>query len=324
MRVRLFLVSAVFIGSVYFFISSENELNAERETAVFTSASPQSESMATNASIPAVGTIPTKVQSEAAMNNTIPEQDTLLQEARGQTLMTALTLFWTQCGQQNNCDEMLAEKQLILTARRYQLLRNFPVNQQKEQRLMGESLISQDATLAEKVANVKAIRELVWGIDASLLFEEQAAYYNYRLSLVESNNLLSQTQDADEFIQEYNAMLEELGDDLLSFGLESEGAKYEEAVKLIPASMPAHEAARIKTELATQYLTAESQQDIASRANQVEQQQQEVMSYQQGLNELELTLANERATTKKTLTNEEWQGYTAERLYQYRLAFFRS
>lgn len=324
MRLRLFLVSAAFIGSAYFFISSENELNAQREVAVSTSASPQSESMATNTSIPAAGTIPTKVQSEGVINNTLPEQDSSLQEARGQTLMTALTSFWKQCSQQNNCDDMLAEKQLILTARRYQLLRNFPVNQQKEQRFMGESLISQDATLADKVANVKAIREQVWGIDASLLFEEQAAYYNYRLSLVESSNLLSQAQDADEFMQEYNAMLEELGDDLRSFGLESEGAKYEEAVKLIPTSLPVHETERIKKKLATQYLTPESQQDIASRANQVEQQQQDVVSYQQGLNALELTLANERTTTKKTLTDEQWQTYTAEQLYNYRLAFFRS
>lgn len=324
MRNRLFLVSAAFIGSVYFFISSENELNAEKEVAVFASASPQSESMATNASIPAAGTIPTKVQSEGVINNTLPEQDSLLQEARGKTLMTALTSFWKQCSQQNNCDDMLAEKQLILTARRYQLLRNFPVNQQKEQGLMGESLISQDATLADKVANVKAIREQVWGIDANLLFEEQAAYYNYRLSLVESNNLLSQAQDADEFIQAYNTMLEAQGDDLLSFGLDSEEAKYEEAVKLIPTSLSAHEAERIKTKLAAQYLAPESQQDIANRVTQVEQQQQEVMSYQQGLNALELTLANERATTKKILTDEQWQTYTAEQLYNYRLAFFRS
>jgi hypothetical protein len=324
MRVRLFLVSAAFVGSVYFFISSENELNAERETVVLTSPSHQSKSLVINPSIATTVELPNKDQKEAVVNTEVSEQDSLLQEARGQTLMTALTSFWKQCSQQNNCDDMLAQKQLVLTKRRYQLLRNFPVNQQKEQRLMGESLISQDASLADKVANVKAIREQVWGVDTSLLFEEQAAYYNYRLSLVESNNLLSQAQDADEFIEGYNTMLEALGDDLLSFGLESEGAKYEEAVKLIPTSLPAHEAERIKTKLATQYLTPEGQQDIASRANQVEQQQQEVMSYQQGLSELELTLADERATTQKMLNDEQWQVYRAEQLYNYRLAFFRS
>lgn len=324
MRVRLFLVSAAFVGSVYFFISSENELNAERAADVFDSVTHKSEPVPSNTSIPAAVAMATKAQKEVAINNTLPEEDTLLQEARGQTLMTALTTFWKRCSQQNNCDDMLAQKQLVLTERRYQLLRDFPVNQQKEQRLMGESLISQDASLADKVANVKAIREQVWGVDASLLFEEQAAYYNYRLSLVESNNLLRQAQDADEFIQEYNTMLEALGDDLLSFGLESEGAKYEEAVKLIPTSLPAHEAERIKAKLATQYLTPEGQQDIASRANQVEQQQQEVMSYQQGLSELELTLADERATTQKMLNDEQWQAYRAEQLYNYRLAFFRS
>ncbi|QFI37313.1 chromosome segregation ATPase [Moritella marina ATCC 15381] len=322
MRVRLFLVSVAFAGSVYFFISNENELNAERETVVVTSPSHQSKSLVINPSIATTVELQRKEQKEAVVNTEVSEQDSLLQEARGQALMTALTSFWKLCNQRHNCDEMLVQQQLMLTERRYQLLRNFPVNQQEELRLMGESFTSQNATLADKVANVKAIRELVWGIDARLLFEEQAAYYNYRLSLVESNNLLSQAQNAEEFIQAYNAMLEAQSDDLLSFGLDSEEAKYEEAVRLIPTSILNNEAADIKAKLATQYLTPEKQQDIANRANQVEQQQQEVMSYQQGLYELERTLANERLTTKKMLSDEQWQTYTAGQLYRYRLAFF--
>ncbi|MDX2320826.1 MAG: chromosome segregation ATPase [Moritella sp.] len=314
MRAPLILVSVAFIGSVYLFITNENELNSvENEQAIPKAPHLTAQPTATTSS---------QVKDKAPVNKVISEQETLLQQAEGQVLMTALTSFWQQCLQQRTCDEMLAQQQLILDEHRYQLLVHFPEHQQEEQRLMGESLISQDATLADKIANVNTIREQVWGDDAKLLFAEQDAYYNYRLSIADPNNLLSQTQNSDDFMHQYSVMLAEWGDDLATFGLDSDNAKYEEAVKLIPPSMPENEVARIMEQLAKQYLTANTQQAIASRAEQVDKQHQDVSDYQQGLNELEAILANERATSKQALSDEEWQVYKADRLYQYRLGFF--
>lgn len=307
------------MGSVYFFITNENELDAvKQEEAISTLPEAAHSNVQTSA------TTSSKTKAPIQANEAMPEQESLLDAVQGQALMMVLKSFWQQCSKLNNCDEMLAQQQLVLDDRRYQLLVNFPGNQQAEQRLMGESLLSQDASLAEKVANVKTIREQVWGKDASLLFEQQDAYYDYRLSLADPDNRFNQTQNADDFMNEYNEMLEEWGDDLDSFSLNSDIAKYEQALQLIPSSMPDNEAARIKDELASQYLTANDQQAIANRSEQVDAQQQEISDYQQGLNQLEVTLANERATSKQALSDEDWQVYKADRLYQYRLDFFSS
>ncbi|CAM3101951.1 hypothetical protein [Moritella viscosa] len=317
MRLTLLLISVAFIGSVYFFIINENELNAEKQE----SSIPASSEMVHSA-IQSTEIASNQAKEQMQVNEGMPEQDTLLKDAQGQTLMTAITSFWQQCRRHNNCDELLAKQRLLLDDDRYQLLVNFPVKQQEEQRLMGESLISQDASLADKIANVKAIREQVWGKDAAQLFQHQDAYYDYRLALADPENRFNQAQNADDFINEYNSMLAERDVDLDSFALSSDIAKYEEALALIPRSMPEDETARIKAKLASQYLTANEQQSIVNRDQQVDKQEQEITDYQQGLNELEVTLANERATSKKTMNDEDWQVYKAERLYQYRLNFF--
>lgn len=317
MRLPLLLISVAFIGSVYFFITNENELNAEKQESAIPALSETDHS-----TIQPTDIAPNKTKEKIPVNEDMSEPETLLQDAQGQTLMTAITSFWQQCRRENNCDELLAEQQLILDDARYQLLVNFPVNQQNEQRLMGASLISQDASLADKIANVKGIRELVWADDAALLFQQQDAYYDYRLSLADPESRFNQTQNADDFINEYNAMLAEQGDDLDSFALSSDTAKYEEALHLIPPSMPEDETARIKAELASQYLTANERQSIVNREQQVDKQEQEITDYQQGLNQLEATLANERATSKQTMSDEDWLAYKADHLYQYRLNFF--
>lgn len=317
MRLTLLLISVAFIGSVYFFIINENELNAEKQE----SSIPASSEMVHSA-IQSTEISSNQAKEQMQVNEGMPEQDTLLKDAQGQTLMTAITSFWQQCRRHNNCDELLAKQRLLLDDDRYQLLVNFPVKQQEEQRLMGESLISQDASLADKIANVKAIREQVWGKDAAQLFQHQDAYYDYRLALADPENRFNHAQNADDFINEYNSMLAERDVDLDSFALSSDTAKYEEALALIPRSMPEDETARIKAKLASQYLTANELQYIVNRDQQVDKQKQEITDYQQGLNELEVTLANERATSKKTMSDEAWQAYKAERLYQYRLNFF--
>jgi hypothetical protein len=317
LRLPLLLISVVFIGSVYFFITNEIKSNAVKQETVIPAFSKTINSITQRAEM-----VSNKAKEQMQVNEVMPEKNSLLQDAQGQMLIAAITSFWQQCRKHNNCDELLAKQKPLLDYGRYQLLASFPVHQQEEQRLMGESLISQSASLEDKIANVKAIRDLVWGEDAALLFQQQDAYYEYRLSLAEPDNRFNQTQNADGFINEYNAMLAERDGDLDSFALSSDTAKYEEALALIPTSMPEDEIARIKAKLALQYLTANEQQFIANRENQVDKQEQEITDYQQGLNDLELTLADERVTSKQAMNNEDWQTYKAERLYQYRLNFF--
>lgn len=317
MRVRLFLVSAAFAGSVYFFISSENELNEDKQS----EAAPLL-SAPVNSTLKQRGVVSNTTSKNIKLSSMKAEAASLLQSAQGQTLITALTAFWQQCNQEPHCDDMLLQQQLLLDEDRYQLLLNFPESLQAEQRLMGASLISHDTSLADKITNVQAIREQVWGEDAALLFKQQDDYYDYRLSLLDPNSRFNRSQDADDFISEYNKMLVEQGDDLTRVALSTDTAKYEEALKLIPSTMPEDQAVRIKDELASQYLTANEQQSIRHREQQIDAQNQDITDYQQGLNQLQTNLSNERDTTKKQMTNADWHAYKAERLYQYRLNFF--
>lgn len=319
MRLPLLLISVAFIGSVYFFITNENRLNTEKQESAIPALS-----NIVHSAIQPTEIASNKTKEKIPVNGALPKPDTLLQDAQGQTLMTAITAFWQQCRRQNNCDELLAKQQLLLDDARYQLLVNFPVNQQREQGLMGASLMSQDASLADKIANVKAIREQVWGDDTVLLFQQQDRYYDYRLSLTDPDSRFNQTQNADDFISEYKAMLEALDDDLASFSLNSDTAKYEEALRLIPSTMPEHEAVRIKDELASQYQTTNDQQAIRNREQQIDAQNQDVTDYQQGLSQLEISLSSERDSANNKMTDEDWLAYKADRLYQYRLDFFGS
>ncbi|MCJ8297162.1 MAG: chromosome segregation ATPase, partial [Colwellia sp.] len=172
--------------------------------------------------------------------------------------------------------------------------------------------------------NVQAIRTQVWGKDAKLFYELEDAYYDYRLSLTEPDNRFNQTHNADDFIEQYNQLLEEHSADLDSFSLNSDIAKYEAALQLIPENMTEEQSANIKAQLADKYLTSNEQKSITSRVEQVNQQTQEITNYQQGLSQLEITLTHERATSKKTMNEQDWQIYKTERFYQFRLKFFNS
>ena len=318
MRVTLLLISVAILGSVYFFITDEKIMSSAKPEKTISQLSKNAEATGQ----PTITSNQTNPQVD--INQEFPKQKNLLADGQGQKIMTALTTFWQQCRRYDNCEQLLIQQQLLLNQERYLLLLNFPDNQQEQQRLMGELLISKDTSLADKIANVQAIRTQVWGKDAKLFFEREDAYYDYRLSLTEPDNRFNQTHNADDFIEQYNQLLQEHSADLDSFSLNSDIAKYEAALQLIPENMTEEQSANIKAQLASKYLTANEQQSITSRGEQVNQQTQEITNYQQGLSQLEITLTHERATSKKTMNEQDWQIYKTERFYQFRLKFFNS
>lgn len=318
MRVTLLLISIAILGSVYFFITDEKIISSAKPVKAISQLSKN----AVETGNPTITS--NKKNPSVDIDQEFPQQDNLFADGQGQTLITALTIFWQQCSRYDNCEQLLAQQQLLLNQERYLLLLNFLDNQQEQQRLMGELLISKDTSLADKIANVQAIRAQVWGKDAKLFFEPEDAYYDYRLSLAEPDNRFNQTNNADDFIEQYNQLLQEHSADLDNFSLNSDTAKYEEALQLIPENMTEDQSANIKAQLANKYLTGNEQQSITSRVEQVNQQAQEITNYQQGLNQLEITLTHERTTSKEMMSDQDWQVYKAERFYQFRLNFFNS
>ena len=78
----------------------------------------------------------------------------------------------------------------------------------------------------------------------------------------------------------------------------------------------------MQTMLANRYLDTEKAQSIIARGSQVNTQQQQVLSYQQGLVQLEANLMAERNTTLAELSETEWKTYKRQQIFSYRQAFF--
>ncbi len=316
MRLLFLLICAVIVSSTYVVISSEKQPNV----AVYNNTPTQ------------VATNETLIIEQVLMKNEVNEQqyskqalqESVLASSQGQRLLHELTSFWQQCRHHENCEQLLSLQQSLLSESRYQLLVNFPDNYQEQQRFMGELLISQDTSLVNKITNVQEIRAQVWGENTRILFGEQDAYYDYRTTLTDTDNRFNDTDNAVEFIEEYTQMLQEYHDDLTRFSLNSASAKYEQALQLIPSNMSENEMANIKEQLANLYLTEHEQESIADREEQLNQQNEEILDYQQALNQLELSLNHERATSKKSLNEQDWQAYKTEKLYTFRLNFFNS
>ncbi|KGJ93916.1 hypothetical protein [Colwellia psychrerythraea] len=316
MRLLFLLICAVIASSTYVVISSEKQSNVAVNNNTRTQ-------VAINETL-IIEQIPMKNEVNQQQDSKQAIHESVLASSQGQPLLHALTSFWQQCRHHENCEQLLIVQQSLLSENRYQLLLNFPDNYQEQQRFMGELLISQDTTIVNKIANVQEIRAKVWGENTRLLFGEQDAYYDYRTSLTDTNNGFNETGNAIDFIEEYKNMLQEHHDDLTLFSLNSASAKYEQALQLIPSNMSENEMASIKEQLANLYLTDVEQESIANREEQLNQQNEEIIDYQQALNQLELSLSHERATSKKAMNEQDWQVYKTEKLYTFRLNFFNS
>jgi hypothetical protein len=223
--------------------------------------------------------------------------------------------FWRQCTKQQQCEQWLAELATTVSAERYQLIAEYPAKLQQLETLMGSNLITQETTLADKVALVQAQRQQVWGDKADALFAQENAFYQNRqqlATLVEESEYLTQEEQLEALEQLQSAQDSEITPE----------DKYEQALSLLGNGLASDELNQMKTMLANRYLDTETTQSVMARAVQVDTQQQQVLSYQQGLEQLEDSLATERNSTLAYMTETEWQRYQQQQIFAYRQVFF--
>ncbi len=241
----------------------------------------------------------------------------LLAHAPLSQLKSSIVLFWQQCQRAKLCQKWLSELEAKLTEYRYQLVAQYPENQQQLALLLQDAQLND--SIEHKVTTVKAIYQQIWGEDADLLFKEEFAFYDSRVEL-------SQLADKAALYQQSEAL------DLLDAAIDNDNTpvtnidaqeKFNQAVELLSAELSIQEQAQLKIALAERYFSAEHAQNIAIRQNQIVEQQQQAQSYQTQLSALKLELSQQRSSTLSSLSENEWQAYQSQAISEFRRAFFK-
>ncbi|MGF1777282.1 chromosome partitioning protein ParA [Vibrio nomapromontoriensis] len=254
------------------------------------------------------------VHKTSATMPTLAEQ---LNTLKGRALVREIDVFWRTCMSEQNCDNLLSELETYLSHDRYELVKNFQQLNNQWQQSIGNLLFDKQQTLASRIAQFKADAHRIWGPLANVILEDEFALYDFSLQAEQLNN---------EPIQNYLASFEELlqtwqGKEE-TLGLDSNQAKFERAVALIPGAIDEAERQAIINELKQTYLTPAESDAIDTRQQQVKQQQSLVRDYQSELQQLESELSQQRATIYANLSALQWQHHHQQQIANFRREFF--
>ncbi|WFB50709.1 chromosome segregation ATPase [Vibrio coralliilyticus] len=263
----------------------------------------------------------TVVEGGSQSENTIsPHQGKVLNplaEASGNALVEALESFWQECQQRNDCEQLLVQLQAELSDARYHLLARYPQLKAQWQEVMGELELNQYHSLADRIAEMKRQALLIWGELASVMFAEEYALYDFSLA---SQDLA--TDNAESYVESYEALLNQWQPNEESLSLDSGAARYEKGVSLIPSTFTQQQKDQAKAQLAAKYLNAEQSASIAQREKQVASQEAQVASYQSQLSDLKESLDQQRSTAGSAMSDLEWQQYVEQQISDFRINFF--
>ncbi|WP_038173254.1 hypothetical protein [Vibrio pacinii] len=236
---------------------------------------------------------------------------------QGRALQQQLETFWLTCQSEQNCQAQLAQLSSSLSDQDYDLVANYPELKQQWQYSIGSMELNQFATLAEKVAQVKRQAEMVWGLESSRVLADEFTLYDFSL---EAQSLIS--QPAEEYVQQYQQLIERWQANEATLSLTSDVARFEKALTLLPSSYTLAQRQQVVEQLSSLYLTPTQVSDILARQQQVATQEQQVMDYQSQLSELKFLLSSQRTTTFAQMSDSQWQAYYQQQIDQFRIEFF--
>ncbi|WP_391091324.1 chromosome partitioning protein ParA [Vibrio sp. NH-UV-68] len=238
-------------------------------------------------------------------------------ELQGRALQQQLETFWLTCQSEQNCQAQLAQLSSSLSDQDYDLVANYPELKQQWQYSIGSMELNQFATLAEKVAQVKRQAEMVWGLESSRVLADEFTLYDFSL---EAQSLIS--QPAEEYVQQYQQLIERWQANEATLSLTSDVARFEKALTLLPSNYTLAQRQQVVEQLSSLYLTPTQVSDILARQQQVATQEQQVMDYQSQLSELKFSLSSQRTTTFAQMSDSQWQAYYQQQIDQFRIEFF--
>ena len=256
-----------------------------------------------------------KIESAPVKNAEIDRSRAQLNQSQGRELVNVIEQFWADCLGKGDCLSQLATLKSTLSDSRYQLLANYNHFNREWQSVWQESELNHFTLLSDKVAEFKRLATMVWGEHATLIFADEFALYDFSLE----QDSLSESLAAD-FLNDYQTLLIKWREKEAVLILEADSEKYEKGVSLIPSSYPPDKVREIKNQLARQYLTDKEIASIASREQQVAQQNAHIGQYQDELAALHQSLEAQRQST--SLSDSEWQTYVEQQVSQFRRDYF--
>ncbi|MFY2506793.1 chromosome segregation ATPase [Vibrio pectenicida] len=239
-----------------------------------------------------------------------------LANSQGRELVVALEQFWRECQRLDDCALQLSNLELQLSKSRYQLLLRYLDLNKDWQRIWVDTELNHLVSLSDKVAEFKQFAAMIWGDFANVIFADEFALYDFSLEL----GSLSDTS-VEEFVDDYQALLAKWQRQESLLVLESDHAKYEKGVSIIPITYSPDLVQEIKNQLAKRYLTDKDLSAIIAREQQVVQQNDKVDQYQTKLSALNESLRAQRQSTN--LSDSEWQTYTEKEISKFRKDYFR-
>ena len=314
--IALITVSAVVAGTIWF---SAN--GGKRESLLPLSSAPEktSEPQTNEGASLAVSQSTGKVIVPKAKETPSPIEAMAkrLSELKGRAFKEEIEMFWHTCMSDHNCESQLAELEAHLSAERFALLANYHQLNSLWQQSLGNLLFDEQQPLASRIALLKSEAKKIWGELAEVIFADEFALYDFS---VQAEQLAS--TPAQDYVQAYEDLLQTWQGSEAALGLESHQAKYERAVALIPDGVTESEREALIQAFQQSYLSEQESEEIVAREQQVTEQKQQVRDYQSELQQLELRLASQRATSHANWSDSEWQRYYQQAVADFRRAFF--
>ncbi|MHB9955006.1 chromosome partitioning protein ParA [Vibrio campbellii] len=314
--IALITVSAVVAGTIWFSAKGgKSESLLPLSSALEKVSEPQANDGASLAVSQSTGKVVVPKATETP--SPIEAMAKRLSELKGRAFKAEIEMFWHTCMSDHNCESQLAELEAHLSAERFALLANYHQLNSLWQQSLGNLLFDEQQPLASRIALLKSEAKKIWGELAEVIFADEFALYDFSL---QAEQLAS--TPAQDYVQAYEDLLQTWRGSEAALGLESHQAKYERAVTLIPDGVTESERESLIQAFQQNYLSEQESEEIIAREQQVAEQKQQVRDYQSELQQLELRLASQRATSHASWSDSEWQRYYQQEVADFRREFF--
>ncbi|MCE7728795.1 chromosome partitioning protein ParA [Vibrio campbellii] len=314
--IALITVSAVVAGTIWF---SAKGGKSESLLPLSSASEKVSEPQANDGASLAVSQSTGKVVVPKATETPSPIEamSKRLSELKGRAFKAEIEMFWHTCMSDHNCESQLAELEAYLSAERFTLLANYHQLNSLWQQSLGNLLFDEQQPLASRITLLKSEAKKIWGELAEVIFADEFSLYDFSL---QAEQLAS--TPAQDYVQAYEDLLQTWQGSEAALGLESNQAKYERAVTLIPDGVTESEREALIQAFQQSYLSEQESEEIVARAQQIAEQKQQIRDYQSELQQLESRLASQRATSHASWSDSEWQRYYKQEVADFRRAFF--
>lgn len=263
--------------------------------------------------------------SEAAYSTEERRQQALTKLAdeyrqlRAQTpgnLQAWLEQLWHLCQAENTerCEQRLADLAQGLTAEEMLELKKLLAAYQQYQQQLGQLVMSTDLSPQQRFAEIKALREQVFGEQTETMFGQEHQFAEHQFKLDDFQQIEAAGLSVEQRLAKLNQLQQQSG--IQSEGLLGPDQAYQQALRLL-SDLPQAEQAQWQDKLRQQYFGDQAQQ-VKAYEQQQRQHQQKMLAYQEALQQLEARFG----VLKSQLEPQTWQAQYAEALLQLRLAYF--